>query len=156
TVRHCSPCASRRPEPAALIRLAEGRKGAPGDRGCRRAGRRSCRRSARPLAARSQPPVRRRTAATLYAKQASCLAAPPAGDVMTGRAATLAAMALAIMAVVTARGRGATPRFVWNVSGSMPTGLYRVRPAPHPTITTLVVAYPPEPLAMWLADGRYL
>jgi type IV secretory pathway protease TraF len=38
----------------------------------------------------------------------------------------------------------------------MPTGLYRVRPAPHPTVTTLVIAYPPKPLATWLAEGRYL
>jgi conjugative transfer signal peptidase TraF len=68
----------------------------------------------------------------------------------------LAAMAMAVMAVVTARGPGATPCFIWNVSGSMPTGLYRVRPEPHPTVGTLVVAYPPEPLATWLADGRYL
>jgi conjugative transfer signal peptidase TraF len=75
---------------------------------------------------------------------------------MTGRAATLATMAIAIMAVVTARGPGATPRFVWNVSGSAPTGLYRVRPVPRLTVATLTVAYPPEPLATWLADRRYL
>ena len=75
---------------------------------------------------------------------------------MTGRAATLVAMALAIMAVVTARRPGAPPRFVWNISRSMPIGLYRVQPAPHLTFTTLVVAFPPEPLATWLAEGRYL
>jgi conjugative transfer signal peptidase TraF len=75
---------------------------------------------------------------------------------MTGRAATLAAMAMAVMTVVAARGPGATPRFVWNVSGSAPTGLYRVRPASRLTVATLTVAYPPEPLATWLADGRYL
>ena len=65
---------------------------------------------------------------------------------MTSRAAMLAAMAMAVMAVVTARRPGATPCFVWNVSGSMPTGLYRVQPEPQLAITTLVVAYPPEPL----------
>jgi conjugative transfer signal peptidase TraF len=65
-------------------------------------------------------------------------------------------MAMAVMAVITARGPGATPRFVWNISGSTPTGLYRVRPEPHPAVSTLVVAYPPEPLAAWLAKGRYL
>jgi conjugative transfer signal peptidase TraF len=68
----------------------------------------------------------------------------------------LAAMVTAVMAVVSARGSGATPRFVWNVSGSAPTGLYLVRPAPRLTVATLAVAYPPEPLATWLADGRYL
>jgi conjugative transfer signal peptidase TraF len=75
---------------------------------------------------------------------------------MTGRAATLTVMALAITAVMTTGGPGATPRFVWNASRSVPTGLYRVRPAPPLTVATLVVAYPPEPLATWLADGRYL
>jgi conjugative transfer signal peptidase TraF len=75
---------------------------------------------------------------------------------MTGRAATLAAMTIAAMAIVMARGPEATPSFVWNVSGSASTGLYRVRPAPRLTVTTLAVAYPPEPLATWLSDGRYL
>jgi conjugative transfer signal peptidase TraF len=75
---------------------------------------------------------------------------------VTARAATLAAMAVAVMAVVIARGPGTAPRFVWNVSRSVPTGLYRVRPTPQLTVATLVVAYPPEPLATWLADGRYL
>jgi conjugative transfer signal peptidase TraF len=75
---------------------------------------------------------------------------------MTSRAATLAAMALAVMAVVTAREPGPAPRFVWNVSGSAPTGLYRVRPAARLIVATLAVAYPPEPLATWLAEGRYL
>jgi conjugative transfer signal peptidase TraF len=75
---------------------------------------------------------------------------------MTGRSITLTAMALAVTAVVMTRGPGATPRLIWNVSGSVPTGLYMVRPARNLTVTTLVVAYPPEPLATWLAEGRYL
>jgi conjugative transfer signal peptidase TraF len=48
------------------------------------------------------------------------------------------------------------PRFVWNVSESVPTGLYQVQPAPDLTVATLVVAYPPEPLATFLADRDYL
>jgi conjugative transfer signal peptidase TraF len=48
------------------------------------------------------------------------------------------------------------PRFVWNVSESVPTGLYQVQPARDLTVTTLVVAYPPEPLATFLADRGYL
>ncbi len=75
---------------------------------------------------------------------------------MTDRTMTLAAMALAIMAVATTGKPGETPRFVWNVSASAPTGLYRVLPARDLTVATLVVAYPPEPLATWLADGGYL
>ncbi len=75
---------------------------------------------------------------------------------MTGRTATLAAVAMAIVMVGTTVGPGTALRFIWNVSASAPTGLYRVRPLPHPIVATLVVAYPPEPLAAWLAGGRYL
>jgi type IV secretory pathway protease TraF len=49
-----------------------------------------------------------------------------------------------------------TPRFVWNASASVPIGLYSVHPAHHLTVSALAVAYPPEPLAGWLAQGRYL
>lgn len=48
----------------------------------------------------------------------------------------------AIAMIAAAAGPRAVPRFVWNVSGSVPTGLYRVRPAPDLTIATLAVAYP--------------
>jgi conjugative transfer signal peptidase TraF len=75
---------------------------------------------------------------------------------MTGRAVLLSATALAVMAIATTRKPGEAPRFVWNASGSVPTGLYRVRPAHDLAVATLVVAYPPEPLATWLAEGRYL
>lgn len=86
----------------------------------------------------------------------SCLTAPPAGDALTGRAKMLAAMAMAVATVATVTGPRAAPHFVWNVSGSAPIGLYRVRPVAHLVVTTLVVAYPPEPLATWLDEGRYL
>jgi conjugative transfer signal peptidase TraF len=78
---------------------------------------------------------------------------------MIGRSAVLAAMVMAIAAIgatAGSGGSGTTLRFVWNASASVSTGLYRVRPARDLTVTTLVVAYPPEPLATWLADGRYL
>jgi conjugative transfer signal peptidase TraF len=75
---------------------------------------------------------------------------------MTGRSAVLAAMVMAIAAIGAPAASGTGPRFVWNVSGSVPTGLYRVRPARDLTVTTLVVAYPPEPVATWLAEGHYL
>src|SRR5262249_33485369 len=42
------------------------------------------------------------------------------------------------------------PRFVWNVSESVPTGLYQAQPTRDLIVTTLVVAYPPEPLATLL------
>lgn len=75
---------------------------------------------------------------------------------MTGRAAMLAAMVTAIAMIGTTMGPRAAPHLVWNVSASVPIGLYRVQPMPHPIVGTLVVAYPPEPLATWLAAGRYL
>jgi len=75
---------------------------------------------------------------------------------MTGRFAVLLTAAMAVAAIGTTADSGTAPRIVWNVSGSVPTGLYRVRPARDLAVTTLVIAYPPEPLATWLAEGRYL
>ena len=75
---------------------------------------------------------------------------------MRGRAVTLVVMAVAATAVVTTRSGGTAPHLIWNVSGSVPTGLYTVRPAHDLTVATLVVAYPPETLARWLAESRYL
>jgi conjugative transfer signal peptidase TraF len=48
------------------------------------------------------------------------------------------------------------PRLVWDASESVPTGLYAVQPARRLIVTDLVVAFPPEPLATFLADGGYL
>jgi conjugative transfer signal peptidase TraF len=75
---------------------------------------------------------------------------------MTGRSAVLAATAMAVAAIGTTAGSGTMPRFVWNASGSVPTGLYKVHPPRDLAVTSLVLAYPPEPLATWLANGRYL
>jgi conjugative transfer signal peptidase TraF len=63
---------------------------------------------------------------------------------------------MAIAAIAATARPGATPRLVWNASGSVPTGLYRLEPMGDLTVPTLVAAYPPEPLATWLAEGRYL
>jgi conjugative transfer signal peptidase TraF len=65
-------------------------------------------------------------------------------------------MALASIAILTNMTPKTTPRLVWNVSGSAPTGLYMVHPVHDLTIAALVIAYPPEPLATWLAEARYL
>lgn len=48
------------------------------------------------------------------------------------------------------------PLLVWNASASVPIGLYAVRPIGVLTVTDLVVARPPEPLARWLDERRYL
>ena len=75
---------------------------------------------------------------------------------MTRRAATLVTMVAAVAATAITMGSKAAPRFVWNASESVPTGLYHVQPARGLIVTALVVAFPPEPLATFLADGGYL
>jgi conjugative transfer signal peptidase TraF len=69
---------------------------------------------------------------------------------------TLATTVAAVAIVGTTMGPKPAPWFVWNVSESVPAGLYRVQPARNLIVTTLVVAFPPEPLATYLADGGYL
>ena len=48
------------------------------------------------------------------------------------------------------------PLLVWNASASVPIGLYAVRAIVQPTVGELVIVAPPEPLATFLAEGRYL
>ncbi len=47
-------------------------------------------------------------------------------------------------------------RLVWNASASVPIGLYAVGPVSRIEVTDLVLARPPEPLATWLDEGRYV
>jgi conjugative transfer signal peptidase TraF len=49
-----------------------------------------------------------------------------------------------------------TPRLIWNASASVPMGLYAVRPVGDLHVTELVVVTPPQPLATFLAERRYL
>lgn len=47
-------------------------------------------------------------------------------------------------------------RLVWNVSASVPTGLYAVS-SPHPLRRgDLIAVAPPEPLATWLIERGYI
>jgi conjugative transfer signal peptidase TraF len=48
------------------------------------------------------------------------------------------------------------PRLIWNASESVPVGLYTIAPVRKLLVTNLVVVIPPEPLAVFLADGGYL
>jgi conjugative transfer signal peptidase TraF len=75
---------------------------------------------------------------------------------MTNRSTTLLSMAVAVAVIGTTLGPKSAPRLVWNASESVPIGLYQVQPARRLIVTALVVAYPPEPLATFLADGGYL
>ena len=75
---------------------------------------------------------------------------------MSARIATLALMAAATALTALAIGPKPVPRLVWNASESVPIGLYGVQPAYRLIVTDLVVAFPPEPLAIFLAEGGYL
>ena len=75
---------------------------------------------------------------------------------MSFRLLTLVSMSCAASVVIATMGPKPAPSLVWNASESVPVGLYRVRPAGKLTITDLVVAMPPEPLAAFLAEGDYL
>lgn len=47
-------------------------------------------------------------------------------------------------------------RLIWNVSASVPVGLFELRPVGRLEHTDLVAVAAPEPLAGFLADGGYL
>src|SRR5882757_8650199 len=153
-----SPCRTyaRRRKSVADFRMAQGREGAAGHRCHRGARHRSGRCCPRALAACPQSPVGRRAAATLYTDSASSLAASTEAHLMTNRPIALVTIVAAAAVIETVLGPKPAPRFVWNVSESVPTGLYQVQPARDLIVTTLVVAYPPEPLATLLGDGGYL
>lgn len=75
---------------------------------------------------------------------------------MTNRAITIAATIVMAVAVTATIGAKPKPRFVWNASGSAPIGLYAVRSNSVLVAGDLVVAYPPEALAAFLAERGYL
>lgn len=47
-------------------------------------------------------------------------------------------------------------RLIWNVSASVPFGLYSLEPADHLEVTDLVAILPPPPLAAFLIARGYL
>jgi conjugative transfer signal peptidase TraF len=72
------------------------------------------------------------------------------------RARTLITMIAAAALVTATMGPKPAPSLVWNASESVPIGLYRVEPTGKLTVTDLVVAMPPEPLATFLSAAGYL
>ena len=70
------------------------------------------------------------------------------------RGALAAAAAVALLAVPATV--DLPTRLVWNVSASVPTGLYAVRPTAPLRPGVLAAVMPPEPLATWLVEGGYL
>lgn len=75
---------------------------------------------------------------------------------MKRRMTTLVAMLGGVALVGYPIGAKPVPLYIWNVSESVPLGLYRLRPAETPFVTQLVAVLPPEPLATFLAHGSYL
>ncbi|WP_167514558.1 S26 family signal peptidase [Mesorhizobium intechi] len=75
---------------------------------------------------------------------------------MTGRGTIVVAMlAGATLSVSPALSRHA-PWLIWNASASVPIGLYRIEPGRTIGVGDLAVVMPPEPLADFLAERRYL
>ncbi len=74
---------------------------------------------------------------------------------MTGRCGIIVTMLGATALLLSTIGE-ASPRYIWNVSNSVPRGLYRLQPARRLTVTELVAVQPPEPLATFLDLNGYL
>jgi conjugative transfer signal peptidase TraF len=51
---------------------------------------------------------------------------------------------------------GATPRYIWNASSSVPIGLYHLQPLKRLSVTELVAVQPPDLLAVFLDLNGYL
>jgi conjugative transfer signal peptidase TraF len=75
---------------------------------------------------------------------------------VTGHFTTLVAMVAAVAVISSTIGTKPVPWWAWNASESVPIGLYAVHSDDRLTVTDLVVAIPPEPLASFLAQGGYL
>ena len=75
---------------------------------------------------------------------------------MNGRLAILLTTLAATTAALSSIEARPTLRYVWNASASVPVGLYRLAPVGKLVVTELVAVQPPEPLATFLADSRYL
>ena len=143
-------------DPAAHLRLAEGRASARRRRPGRGTRRRRRRRLPGPLATRPQPHLRRCKPASLRARPASGLGSAPEDRSMTFAWKTLLATLAATTTVALTAMAPAAPALVWNASASVPLGLYRVQPIAYLRVTDLVVVRPPEELARFLASNGYL
>jgi conjugative transfer signal peptidase TraF len=75
---------------------------------------------------------------------------------MTRRLTTLLFTAGAAALALSAIAAKPTKYYVWNASGSVPVGLYRLQPTGNLFVTQLVAVQPPEPLATFLSERGYL
>lgn len=75
---------------------------------------------------------------------------------MKRRAAILITMVIAAAILIARIGQKPVPHVIWNLSGSVPIGLYAIQTPSPLDVTDLVLAVPPEPLATQLANDGYL
>jgi len=74
---------------------------------------------------------------------------------MNARCVTIFTTTVAIVLLLSTIG-GASPRYIWNASNSVPVGLYHVQPVTTLTVTELVAVQPPDLLAVFLDLNGYL
>jgi conjugative transfer signal peptidase TraF len=75
---------------------------------------------------------------------------------MIGRMVTfLTTLGIPVAVLSTIAAKPAT-QYLWNASGSVPIGLYRLRAASKLVVTELVAVQPPEPTATFLSERGYL
>jgi conjugative transfer signal peptidase TraF len=72
------------------------------------------------------------------------------------RAGRIAATCIAALGVGLSALSRPAPKLIWNASDSVPIGLYAVRTAGALHVNELLVVMPPEPLATFLDERRYL
>ena len=75
---------------------------------------------------------------------------------MTARRLTLLSMLAGATLIVAPAWSPPNIRFIWNASASMPIGLYRMVPGSHVDVPDLAVVMPPDDLAAFLDERRYL
>ena len=74
---------------------------------------------------------------------------------MSSRCPTIFTAIVATGLLLSTIGR-TTPRYIWNASNSVPSGLYRVQPVTRLSVTELVAVQPPDLLAAFLDLNGYL
>ena len=74
---------------------------------------------------------------------------------MSARCAIIFTTTVATVLLLSTIG-GASPRYIWNASNSVPVGLYRLQPVTTLSVTELVAVQPPDLLAAFLDLNGYL
>ena len=80
----------------------------------------------------------------------------PSAWSISGRQAIIAASVAALAALTMPTIAQPNLRLVWNVSASVPLGLYRIEPGRHPQVGELAAVRPSPALARLMADRHYV